>query len=183
MAATKHLPQRVQDIIAKNEVFAASYPAAVPKMVDMRARSRSTGTGLAIITCMDPRVVPEDYFGPDLRAAVLRNAGGHARPDTIASLVLFRSLSDFKTVAVVQHTDCGATHLTDDQITREAKERTPKAAAEIDAMHFGCFKEQDLENSVKVNVDILRATTALEGVQVLGFVLETETGVARLLDY
>lgn len=91
--------------MANNAAFAKKYPVdSIPKMVDMRARSKSSGQGLIVLTCLDPRTVPEQFFGPDLRAGVVRNAGGRAGPDAITSIVTLRTLMDTKNIAVVHHT-------------------------------------------------------------------------------
>lgn len=57
-----------------------------------------------VVTCLDPRCVPEQYLGPDVRAGVIRNAGGRASPDVVKSVLVLRSLVDVDTVLVVHHT-------------------------------------------------------------------------------
>lgn len=56
------------------------------------------------VTCVDPRCVPEAFFGPDLQAAVHRNGGGRATDDVVRTLNLLRALVHMKTVVVVHHT-------------------------------------------------------------------------------
>lgn len=56
------------------------------------------------VTCVDPRCVPEAFFGPELRGAVHRNAGGRATVDVVRSLNVLRALVNMKTVVVVHHT-------------------------------------------------------------------------------
>lgn len=56
------------------------------------------------VTCLDPRCVPEQYFGPGFRGAVFRNAGGRATDDVVRSLTDLRALVNMKTVLVVHHT-------------------------------------------------------------------------------
>lgn len=56
------------------------------------------------VTCVDPRCVPEAFFGPDLRAAVHRNAGGRATADVVRTLNVLRALVKMNTVVVVHHT-------------------------------------------------------------------------------
>lgn len=58
----------------------------------------------ATVTCLDPRSVPEAFFGPDFRGAVIRNAGGRATDDAVRSLTVLKALAGVKTVAVVHHT-------------------------------------------------------------------------------
>lgn len=57
-----------------------------------------------LVTCLDPRCVPEDFFGPNLAGGVFRNAGGRATDDAIRSITLLRGLADLRTVVVVHHT-------------------------------------------------------------------------------
>lgn len=99
------LPPRITQVLSNNATFASTYPSSrIPTMTQMRARSLAEQQGLVVLTCLDPRTVPEQFFGPDLRAGVIRNAGGRAGGDAISSIVLLRSLMDVKTVAVVHHT-------------------------------------------------------------------------------
>lgn len=53
---------------------------------------------------MDPRCVPDKYFGPVYGGASVRNAGGRATDDAIASLMSLRAIGRLSTVAVVHHT-------------------------------------------------------------------------------
>ena len=50
------------------------------------------------MTCLDPRVVPEQFFGPGLNSPVIVNK------DVINSIVLLRSLANASTVLVIHHT-------------------------------------------------------------------------------
>lgn len=56
------------------------------------------------VTCLDPRCVPEQFFGPDLGFAVIRNAGGRATKDAINSITILRSLGNAASVFVIHHT-------------------------------------------------------------------------------
>ena len=56
------------------------------------------------MTCLDPRCVPEKFFGLALDAAVYRNAGGRATKDAITSITVLRSLVNVQAVLVVHHT-------------------------------------------------------------------------------
>lgn len=63
---------------------------------------------LAIVTCMDARIVPHALFGLDPGDVhVLRNAGGRATPDVLRSLLLSTRLLGTDQVVVVHHTHCG----------------------------------------------------------------------------
>lgn len=56
------------------------------------------------VTCLDPRCVPEQFFGPEFGHAVIRNAGGRATKDAITSITLLRSLANAAAVFVIHHT-------------------------------------------------------------------------------
>lgn len=56
------------------------------------------------MTCLDPRCVPETFFGPGFDGPVFRNAGGRATDDAIRSFTLLRGLIGLKNVAVIHHT-------------------------------------------------------------------------------
>lgn len=135
------------------------------------------------MTCLDPRCVPEHFFGPSLGTGVIRNAGGRATPDAIKSILALRALMDAKGVLVIHHTDCGLTYLTDAAIREDAKARTPAAAAEVDALgKFGCFPKEEFEDAIKEDVKILRDQKALEGMVVRGLAFDLENGIVRVVD-
>lgn len=78
--------------------------------------------------------------------------------------------------------DCGMTHLTDDGIRKDAKARTPDAADEVDATEsYGCIDAADFEETIKVDVEALRSSKVLAGVEIRGLALDTETGLVREL--
>lgn len=158
------------------------------------------------MTCLDPRVVPEQFFGPDFRNAVIRNAGGRVSKDVINSITVLRSLADASAVLVIHHTgkhnpitadckvfkrdnfaneesDCGMTHLTEDGIRHDVKKRTPDAAGEIPDEPYGCLAAEDFEKAIKDDVEKLRKSKVLARVEIRGMALETETGVVRQLDF
>lgn len=60
------------------------------------------------VTCIDPRCEPTQFLGPNHFGATIKNAGGHATPDAVRSILTLRSLvtstSHKGTVAVVHHT-------------------------------------------------------------------------------
>jgi len=61
---------------------------------------------IAILTCMDPRIVPDSLNdSPD--AYIIRNAGGRASDDAIRSLVVSHKLLGTNEWFVIHHTDCG----------------------------------------------------------------------------
>lgn len=152
-------------------------------------------TNQTLVTCMDPRVVPEQFLGPNARVAVFRNAGGRATPDVVRTINVVRTLSRKApgfSVMVVHHTgkwsmspniserisdryqclDCGMTHLHDEEILEDARKVDP----ETTDTNFGCFAAEDLEKVILEDVETLKAAKSLKGVDIRGYVLVTETG-------
>lgn len=72
--------------------------------------------------------------------------------------------------------DCGMTHLTDEQIKEDIRKRNPDDAAAAENIDFGCFAESDLEKTIVKDVESLKAEKLLRGVDIRGYVLSTETG-------
>jgi len=71
------------------------------------------------------------------------------------------------------------THITEDEIRDFAKSKNPDAVVDVEKMDFGLWKKEHLEQSIKEDVLKLRAEKSLNGLEVYGFALETQTGVVR----
>lgn len=86
------------DLMARN----AEAPALDPTLV-APPRLR-----LAVLTCMDARIVPNQVLGLEAGDAhVIRNGGARATDDAVRSLVLSSRLLGVRQVAVIHHTECG----------------------------------------------------------------------------
>jgi carbonic anhydrase len=75
--------------------------------------------------------------------------------------------------------DCGVTHVTEQELRDYAKSKNPASAADVDKIEFRLWEKEQLEESVKEDVSILRAEKSLTGLEVYGFVLDTQTGVLK----
>lgn len=131
-------------------------------------------SGLAVLTCMDARIHPEEVLG--LRpgdAHVIRNAGGLATEDAIRSLVISQQLLGTREVMVIEHTGCGLLGLADEPLRRQLREATGRS---LD-MKFGGF--QDLEANLRQQVDRIRSHPWMRHGPVHGLVFDVHTGVLR----
>lgn len=72
------------------------------------------------------------------------------------------------------------THLTQDSITEDAKNRGV-AAEDLAAIDFGTFPTEDLEKTIVDDVATLKAQDVLKGVDIRGFVLDTDTALLKEL--
>lgn len=68
-------------------------------------------------------------------------------------------------------------HITDDEVREYAKSKNPAAAADVDKIDFCLWKEEHLQQTVREDVRKLREEKSLDGLEIYGFVLDTQTGV------
>ncbi len=65
---------------------------------------------IAVVTCMDARIVPKDQFGINIgEAHVIRNAGGVVNNDVLRSLAISQELLLTTEIMLIHHLDCGMT--------------------------------------------------------------------------
>jgi carbonic anhydrase len=153
-------------ILEQNERFAEAF--------DRSALTAAPLTGLAILTCMDARILVEDALGLRVGDAhIIRNAGGLATEDAIRSLIVSQQLLGTREIIVVAHTQCGL----DGAREEDLRERVELSTGFATDMAFGAFA--DLEAMVREQVEILRDEPALLETPVRGLVYEVETGRLR----
>jgi carbonic anhydrase len=123
---------------------------------------------VAIVTCMDARLIPSEMLG--LRAGdahVIRNAGGRAA-DALRSLVISQRLLGTTEVMVIHHRACGMLGLADEDVRATL-------GADDGGMEYLGFA--DLEQSVRDDVGLLRASPLVaDGATVRGFLYDERTG-------
>ena len=131
---------------------------------------------VAIVTCMDARIVPTRALGiEEGDAHVIRNAGGLAK-DALRSIVISQRLLGTREVVVIHHTDCGMLTFTNRDIRARVKadlgNDAGAAATSIDFLPF-----PDLEESVRSDVIFLRESPLLpDDIPVRGFVYDVRSG-------
>jgi carbonic anhydrase len=153
-------------LLAENERYV--------EVFDRSALTAAPLSGLAIIACMDARLDVEEALG--LRtgdAHIIRNAGGLATDDAIRSLIVSQQLLGTEEVVVIGHTGCGLLGIDETGLRRRLEAET---AASLD-LGFGGF--DDLEWSVRHQVERVRTHPWIRRVPVHGLVFEVETGRLR----
>jgi carbonic anhydrase len=128
---------------------------------------------LAVLTCMDARIHPEQALGCEIGDAhMIRNAGGRASDDAIRSLVISTTLLGTEEFAVIHHTDCGMLTFTNEDLRKKLADERGADASGIDFLPFG-----DLEQSVRDDVATIQASPLLpDGIEVTGWVYDVKTG-------
>ncbi len=137
---------------------------------------------LAIVTCMDARILPARVLGLDVGDAhVIRNAGGRAA-EALRSLVISQRLLGTTEVAVIHHTDCGMLTFTNEDLrARVADELGPAAARAASGIDFLAFA--DLDASVRDDVLVLRRSPLIpQSIAIRGFVYDVRSGRLREID-
>lgn len=133
--------------------------------------SMPPGRHVALITCMDARIVPSKALGfGEGDVHVIRNAGGRPH-DALRSLVISQQLLGTNEVMVMHHTDCGMLSFQNPDLHAKVKESLGVETSE-DYLPFS-----DVEQSVRDDVAWLKASPLVpDDVPVRGFVFHVETG-------
>ena len=134
--------------------------------------------GVAVVACMDARLIPTRVLGlEEGDAHVIRNAGGVVTDDEIRSLAISQRLLGTTEIILIHHTDCGMLTFTDDEFKRSIQDDTgikPEWAAEA---------FPDLDEDVRQSIARIQASPFIPNKDsIRGFVYEVETGRLREVD-
>lgn len=131
---------------------------------------------VAVVTCMDARLHPEQFLGLQLGDAhVIRNAGGRVSEDAIRSLVISERLLGTEEIVVVHHTECGMMTFQNEDLAAKIKEDLGVDASGRDFLTFS-----SLEESLREDVEKVRASDLIpDDISVYGAVYDVKTGELR----
>jgi carbonic anhydrase len=157
-------PIAIDELVAANADYAADFAHA-----DLAGPPRKR---LAVVTCMDARLLPESFLGlAEGDAHVIRNAGGCAR-EALRSLAVSQHLFGTTEIALIRHTDCGMAKNTNEEIAAKVAETSGGDPGGIDFRAFA-----DLEQAVRDDIAFLRSSDLIAADSVIrGFVYDVETG-------
>jgi carbonic anhydrase len=126
---------------------------------------------VAIVTCMDARLVPARFMGlEEGQAHVIRNAGGSAR-EALRSLVISQRLLGTNAVMVIKHTDCGMLTFENEDLHAKVKEELGADARDIDFLPFA-----ELKGAVRDDLEFLKGSPLVpDDVEIRGFVYDVTT--------
>jgi carbonic anhydrase len=149
-------------VLAENQRYTEAF--------DRSALTAAPLTRLAILACMDARLDVEEALG--LRtgdAHIIRNAGGLATDDAVRSLIVSQQLLGTDEVLVIGHTGCGLLGVDEAGL----RDRLATATGESLDIGFGAF--EDLEASIRRQVERLRSHPWVRRIPIHGLVFEVET--------
>ncbi len=157
----------IDELLDANEGYARAFDRGDLPMPPARR--------VAILTCMDARILPSRAFGlEEGDAHVIRNAGGRAR-DALRSLIISQRLLGTREIAVIHHTDCGMLTFSNRDLREKVKEDLGSDTGEFDFLPF-----KNLDESVREDIEFLQATQLLDpGTLIRGFIYDVKTGKLR----
>jgi carbonic anhydrase len=134
--------------------------------------------GIAIVTCMDSRIVPLDMLGLSLGdAKIFRNPGGRVTPQALEALVLGVHLLRVERILVIPHTRCAMASAT----LEELRERVG-ASAGLDATWQPFNVVDDQRAALEDDVAKVRSHPLIpDTVKVGGFLYDVDSGLIEQL--
>jgi carbonic anhydrase len=131
---------------------------------------------LVILTCMDSRMDLEQLLGLRVGDAhMIRNAGGLATDDAIRSLILSTHLLGTRSIAIIQHTECGLMSITDEEFRWRLSASTGQDASRLE---FHAFR--DIDQNVRDQMQRVRQHAFLpRHIETRGFVYDVKRGSLR----
>lgn len=129
---------------------------------------------LAVVACMDARLVPSQILGLKTGDAhVIRNAGGIVTEDALRSLIISHHLLGTQEFVIINHTDCGMFTFKDEDLRSRLQRET--GAAAVAPSRFYAFS--DLEDNVREQIQKVRSHPWIpKSIVVRGFVYDVKTG-------
>jgi carbonic anhydrase len=115
--------------------------------VERDRRPGAPAKKVAVVACMDARILPSELLGLEVGDAhVIRNAGAVVTDDVLRSLAISQRLLGTEEVVLIAHTDCGMQAVDDERFERSIEEETGVAPD----WETGSFS--DLEGHVRRSV-------------------------------
>jgi carbonic anhydrase len=155
------------ELLKNNEAYAKSF--------DKGDLPRPPAKKVAVVACMDARLIPTRVLGlEEGDAHVIRNAGGIITDQEIRSLALSQHLLGTEEIVLIHHTDCGMLTFSDEEFAA----RLEQATGSRPSWSAGAFT--DLEGHVRGSMARIEESPFIPRKdKVRGFVYEVESGRLR----
>lgn len=158
---------------ATDEVLRAN--KAYARAFDSGQVPASPARKLAVVACMDARIMPSKILGLDVGDAhVIRNAGGIVTEDVLRSLIISHHLLGVQEFMVINRTDCGMLKFKDEDLRAKLTCET-RSAVPISFYTFTNLEENVRQQLQKLRTHPWVPTT----IGIRGFVYDVETGRLR----
>jgi len=131
---------------------------------------------IAVVTCMDPRLsnLPEILGLPRGDIDVIRTGGPAVTEDVLAELVVSTRVLGSKEIMLLNHTGCGFTTFTDDELNAKLAASTGDPSPS--PMNF--FSYKDPTQHTREQIEMVKAHPWIaKDIPVRGFVFDMESGL------
>jgi carbonic anhydrase len=131
---------------------------------------------IAVVTCMDPRLsnLPEILGLPHADIDVIRTGGPAVTDDVLGELVVSTRVLGTKEIMLFNHTGCGFTTFTDDELNAKLAASTGDASPA--PMRFFSYKDP-AEHAREQIRKVKSHPWIAKDIPVRGFVFDMETGL------
>ncbi|KAK6439313.1 hypothetical protein LTR95_004477 [Oleoguttula sp. CCFEE 5521] len=186
-----------ESLIERNKKYAAENHKPMPLLHGADGKLRR-GTGVLVVTCLDPRIVPEVFLGfrqpgfDPIALPVVRVIGGRAK-HAVTNIVGLDAAFGIDMIFIVHHTgklsvvyrvimqltclsDCGLTHNTDVSLKATLKDKLPGETARVEELSFHAIAQ--LGESVSEDMQYLREHPLIKKNMTLrGFLYHIHSGL------
>jgi carbonic anhydrase len=133
---------------------------------------------IVVVTCMDPRLsdLPGILGLPQADIDVIRTGGPAVTEDVLGELVVSNRVLGTTEILLLNHTGCGFTTFTDDELN--AKLSASSGDASPAPMRF--FSYKDPEENTREQIEKVRSHPWIgNDIPVRGFIFDVDTGLLR----
>jgi carbonic anhydrase len=159
----------IDRVVEANRDYAKNYNPALGKRPAPK---------IAVVTCMDPRLsdLPGILGLPLADIDVIRTGGPAVTEDVLSELIVSNRVLGTTEILLLNHTGCGFTTFTDDELNARLSASTGDASPA--PMRF--FSFNDPEQNTREQIEKVRAHPWIaKDVAVRGFIFDVETGLLR----
>lgn len=158
----------IDEVLEANEIYSRTH--------ELRNLTARPARKLAILTCMDTRLSIRTLGLATGDAHIIRNAGGIVTDDSLRSLLVSHYLLETQEFMIINHTDCGLMHASEEDLRTRIQNRSGTAA--VSPAFFFAF--QNIEENVRHQLQKLRTHPWVpKSVSVRGFVYDVASGRLR----
>lgn len=158
----------IDEVLEANEIYSRTH--------ELRKLTPRPARKLAVLTCMDTRFSIRTLGLATGDAHIIRNAGGIVTDDSLRSLLVSHYLLETEEFMIINHTDCGMMHASEQDLRTRIENRSGTAA--ISPACFFAF--QNIEENVRHQLQKLRTHPWVpKSVAVRGFVYDVTSGKLR----
>lgn len=158
----------IDDVLEANQEYARTH--------ELRRLTPRPERKLAVLTCMDTRLSIRTLGLRTGDAHIIRNAGGIVTDDSLRSLLVSHYLLGTEEFMIINHTDCGLMHTTEQDLRTRIQNRAGTAA--IAPAFFFAF--QNIDENVRHQLQKLRTHPWIsDKITIRGFVYDVTTGLLR----